>query len=73
MIETELKDIVFNLADHKSPGLDGITAEIIKKSFLVVMPFLLNLCNESLCLGVFPSCLKKPELFPCTKKDLNPV
>ena len=64
----ELENIIFKLRDHKATGLDGISSEILKCSFPVICLMLLQLCNESMEMGVFPDCLKISRVIPLHKK-----
>ena len=71
---TEISTIVKNLENHKSPGLDGLTAEILKVSHDVIVEKLTHLVNESLKSGTFPQVLKAARVVPiykCGKKSIR--
>ena len=61
---TEISRIIKNLKNHKSPGLDGLTAEILKVSHDVIVEKLTHLVNESLKSGTFPQVLKAARVVP---------
>ena len=54
----EICKIVRNLKNNKAAGLDGLTAEMLKVSLVVICDRLTYLVNESLSSGVFPKILK---------------
>ena len=51
---TEISRIIKILRNLKSPGLDGLTAEILNVSHDVINEKLTHLVNESLKSGTFP-------------------
>ena len=54
----EIPKLVWNLENHKSAGLDGLTAQILKVVLAVIGDRLTQIFNESLSSGVFPKTLK---------------
>ena len=63
---TEVKQIVMSLK-KKSPGCDGIIADIVKKTYPFYLDVLVHLINLSLSQGVFPSELKLAKVIPLYK------
>ena len=63
----EISKVVWNLKNHKSAGLDGLTAEILKVSLAVIGDRLTHIVNESLSSGVFPKILKAAKVIPIFK------
>ena len=45
ILQSELKDVISSLKSDKSPGIDGLVAEIFKCSFDIISPLLLKLFN----------------------------
>ena len=43
VLQSELKDVISSLKSDKSPGIDGLVAEIFKCSFDIISPLLLKL------------------------------
>ena len=70
---TEISRIITNLKNHKSPGLDGLTAEILKKSHDVIVEKLSHLVNESLKSGTFPQVLKAASVVPIYKSGKKSI
>ncbi|KAJ8882113.1 hypothetical protein PR048_018601 [Dryococelus australis] len=52
--EQELTAAVYQMGNRKAPGIDGITAEILKRAYPRIKAHLLALCNECLAQGKFP-------------------
>uniref|UniRef100_A0ABD2W6X5 Reverse transcriptase domain-containing protein n=1 Tax=Trichogramma kaykai TaxID=54128 RepID=A0ABD2W6X5_9HYME len=55
-------------ASEKSPGLDGILLEVLKRA-LVILPEITLLINKCMALGRFPKEWKKGNLIPIPKPD----
>ena len=70
---TEISRIIKNLKNHKSPGLDGLTAEILKVSHDVIVEKLTHLVNESLKSGTFPQVLKAARVVPIYKSGKKSI
>ena len=70
---TEISRIIKNLKNHKSPGLDGLTAEILKVSHDVIVEKLTHLLNESLKSGTFPHVLKAARVVPIYKSGKKSI
>lgn len=58
---------VIKMLKRKSPGHDGITADIIKLSYPVFIPALTHVINQSIMQGVFPQELKIAKVIPLFK------
>ena len=52
---------------HKSAGIDGIPADVIKNCSDIFAPLLTSLINLSFSQGTFPSCLKIARVIPISK------
>jgi hypothetical protein len=63
---TEIEEIVSKLQNGKS---SDIPVSIVKKTSLIISPFLETLFNESMKNGIFPSELKLAKVTPIYKKD----
>jgi len=64
----EVENAVNVLCNKKSPGLDGITNEILKNANVVMVPLLCKLFNKILDTGCFPNDWGKALLVPIHKK-----
>ena len=70
--EEELKHVILALKLNKSPGTDGLIAEIFKCSFDIISPLLLKLFNTIFLSGTYPSAWSKGLITPIHKKgDLD--
>ena len=65
----ELKKVIFNLKSNKSPGIDGLIAEIFKGSYDILSPLLLRLFNVIFISGSYPSQWSEGLITPIHKKD----
>ena len=65
----ELKDALYSLKSNKSPGYDGISYNVIKKSFGNLFEPLKYLFNLSIEKGVFPDDLKIARVTPIYKGE----
>ena len=65
----ELKKVIFNLKSNKSPGIDGLIAEIFKSSYDILSPLLLRLFNVIFKSGSYPSQWSEGLITPIHKKD----
>ena len=63
----EFKSILKSLDPNKSTGIDGISPKMLKLAFDALMPFLLQINNISLHIGMFPDVLKEARVFPIHK------
>ena len=70
---TEISRIVKNVKNHKSLGLDGLPAEILKVSHDVIVEKLTHLVNESLKNGTFPQVLKAARVVPIYKSGKKSI
>jgi hypothetical protein len=80
--ETEVTEIINSQNDNKAPGLDGFTANIIKKFHSLDNQFLTRVYNKCLLIGTFPEkwkisvvkILKKPNKADYTSpKSYRPI
>ena len=65
---TEVESSVKQLRDGKSPGLDGISNELIKNASVVIVPLLCQLFNKILQSGNFPISWGSALIVPLYKK-----
>lgn len=54
----EVKVIIWRVVPNKAPGLDGITAGVMKKAWVVVGPLFTRLLDRSPITSVFLDCWK---------------
>ncbi len=68
----EIMDSINHLKNNKSPGTDGLIAELYKSFAQQMAPFLLLVFNESISNGQLPSSMNQGliTLIPKPKKDL---
>ncbi|CAB0033464.1 unnamed protein product [Trichogramma brassicae] len=64
----EVLEAIKRNSSGKSPGLDGILPEVLKRA-LVILPEITSLFNKCLALGRFPKEWKKGNLIPIPKPD----
>lgn len=70
--EQELRRVIFSLNNNKSPGIDNITAEILKTSYEFISPFLLPLYNRIFNSSEYPRSWGEGIIAPIFKKgDVN--
>ena len=69
--ENELMDVINKVNPNKAPGLDGLTADIIKEFAKNNLEYLLTLFNQCLKLGLFPTTWKEAyvKILPKPGKD----
>ena len=73
-IEKELRRAIFSQKDNKAPGIDCISAEILKSSFDFISEFSLNLYNRMFTSGEYPRSWGEGIITPIFKKgDVNDV
>ena len=65
--EEELRKGVLFLKSNKSPGLDGLIAEIFKCSFECMSPLLLRLLNAIFLNGIYPASWSEGVIIPIHK------
>lgn len=53
--ESEVKDAIWRIGPNKSPGMDGITGTILRKSWPIIREGLVKLYDDCLRIGEFPS------------------
>ncbi|GJQ70297.1 hypothetical protein Trydic_g22735 [Trypoxylus dichotomus] len=70
--EEELRTVMGSLAQRRAPGPDNITNEILKLVYQHSPHLLLDMYNERLAAGVFPTCWKVARLVLITKKQGDP-
>ncbi|KAE9523227.1 hypothetical protein AGLY_016374 [Aphis glycines] len=71
--EAEVKSAVWRMAPNKAPGLDGITAGVLRKAWGVIGTPLTNVLTECLRKSVFPDCWKTAEVVVIKKgEDRDP-
>ena len=64
----ELKKVISSLKSNKSPGMDGLTAEIFKSSYDILSPLLLRLFNVVFISGYYPTQWSEGLITPIHKK-----
>lgn len=65
--EDELKTVLFSLKSNKSPGIDGISINELRRSFEVLKTVLLSILNGIIYSGVIPLKLKTAIVIPLFK------
>lgn len=71
--EAEVKRAVWRMAPNKAPGLDGITAGVLRKAWGVIGTPLTNVLRECLRKSEFPDCWKTAEVVIIRKgEDRDP-
>jgi intein/homing endonuclease len=71
--ESQIFRLLNNLSISKSTGCDKIPAKILKYSASVISPYLTNLFNSSIGMGIFPSEWKIARVVPLHKKGSRSV
>jgi exonuclease III len=66
--ETDVQAAVFSVKSKMSYGDDDIPSALFKEFFPSIRRVVTHLCQQSLSLGVFPSCLKVAKIIPIHKK-----
>uniref|UniRef100_A0A8C7ZH32 Reverse transcriptase domain-containing protein n=1 Tax=Oryzias sinensis TaxID=183150 RepID=A0A8C7ZH32_9TELE len=69
----EVKQAIKDLQSSKAPGPDGYTVEFYKSFIDRLAPVLLQVYNESLCLGRLPQTLYQATISVIHKKDKDPT
>ena len=70
--EQELRRVIFSLNNNNSPGIDNITAEILKASYEFISPFLLPLYNRIFNSSEYPRSWGEGIIAPIFKEgDVN--
>ena len=64
----ELRRVIFSMKSNKSPGLDGLTAEIFKCSFECISPLLVRLYNVIYLNGIYPASWSEGVITPIHKE-----
>ena len=64
----ELKKVISSLKSNKSPGIDGLIAEIFKSSYDILSPILLRLFNVVFSSGCYPTQWSEGLITPIHKK-----
>lgn len=62
MTEAEVKRAVWRMAPNKAPGLDGITAGVLRRAWVVIGTPLISVLNQCHRKSVFPDCWKTAEV-----------
>lgn len=71
--EAEVKSAVWRMAPNKAPGLDGITAGVLRKAWGVIGTPLTSVMRECLRKSEFPDCWKTAEVVVIKKgEDRDP-
>lgn len=65
----EVLSIIRSLKNSKSPGLDYISARILKSVAHSISEHVAHLINSSVSAGIFPSILKQAKVIPVHKKN----
>ena len=63
-----LKKVISSFKSKKSPGIDGLTAEIFKSSYDILSPLLLRLFNVVFLSGHYPTQWSEGLITPIHKK-----
>lgn len=63
----EVKSIICQIKNKKSPGMDNVYGILIKNLPLAAVEFLVEIFNKCLYLGYFPKCLKRAKIIPILK------
>ena len=74
LTEKKVKEAIWRMAPNKAPGLDGITAGVLRKAWVVVGPLFTKLLDRCLRASVFPDCWKTADVVTILKgpdKDLS--
>ena len=66
---TELQKTLISFNKNKSPGLDGLTAELYLKFWDLLGPLLLDVYNEAFDLGILPENMRTGLITLLEKKD----
>lgn len=78
----EVKAIIFDMNPKKAPGLDGVTADVLRHIFTLNPKIIIDLLNYCLSSGIFPVIWKhaicraipKPNIkITSTPKDFRPI
>ena len=69
----EVQEIIKNLKNSKSAGIDNINTQIIKMSLPIILPALTHVINSSISTSVFPSIWKHAKVTPLLKKSDSPL
>ncbi|GBN08402.1 hypothetical protein AVEN_84229-1 [Araneus ventricosus] len=69
----EIQDVVNSMASKKAPGLDGVTAEMLKSINKQCPRLLLVLLNTCLRLSCFPNSWKNAKLILLSKPEREPT
>lgn len=64
---SEILKLIMKLNDNKSSGYDSISNKILKATSNVIAPFIVELFNSCIHIGVFPDCFKKAQVVPLFK------
>ncbi|XP_074035352.1 uncharacterized protein [Leptinotarsa decemlineata] len=64
----EVEEVIANLSNKKSTGLDEVPVDIIKKCACIISQYLAGIINLSVNSGTFPSVLKSAAIIPIFKK-----
>ena len=67
--DEELKKVIYSLKSNKSPGTDGLIAEIFKCSYDILSPILLKMFNTIFYSGSYPTSWSEGLITPIHKKD----
>jgi Reverse transcriptase (RNA-dependent DNA polymerase)/Endonuclease-reverse transcriptase len=82
LLESEVKKAIWRMAPNKAPGLDGITAAVLRKSWPVVGPHFTRILDRCLRASTFPDSWKTANVVviskgadrdPCLPKSYRPV
>ena len=69
LLNDEVINIIKNLKNNYSTGLDGVPIKLLKECACEIAPYLTLLVNKSVLLGKFPSLLKEAKVIPVYKKN----
>lgn len=71
--ESEVRKAIWRMAPNKAPGLDGITAAVLRKAWVTVGPLLTRLLERCVRESAFPACWKTADVVVIRKgRDRDP-
>ena len=68
VVVDEIANLIYALSDNKSCREDDIPVKFLKLSCSVIAPFLTNIFNKCITLGIYPDLLKTAKVIPLFKE-----
>lgn len=62
-----LERLINKIEIHKNSGIDGISSQLLKMSFKILLPQVLHMFNSSIMSGIFPDAWKTAKVTPLFK------